>query len=75
VNKLRNIGPGPVELHLTAGVTVLRPREEIDCDPDDLELGQVEALCRQGVLQHESTEDKPETRRPKRGRPERKKES
>ncbi|MFL6120423.1 hypothetical protein [Actinophytocola sp.] len=72
---LTNISSGPVELHLTAGVTVLRPRERLDADPADLELGQVRALCRQGVLQQESTVDQSGTRRPKRGRSERKKES
>jgi hypothetical protein len=56
---LINVGSRPVELHLTAGVVVVGPRERFDCEPADLELGHVQALCRQGVLEEISPEAEP----------------
>lgn len=63
---LTNVSPGPVELHLPAGVVVLGPRARIDCAETDLALGQIQALCRHGVLQstadsEEDTVDTPDT--------------
>lgn len=56
---LTNVSERPVELHLSAGVTVLAPRAHLDCEPADLELGHVRALCRQGVLQEVEQEPEP----------------
>jgi hypothetical protein len=40
----------PVELHLTNGVVVVPAMSRIDCAPEDLDLAQVRALSRSGVL-------------------------
>ena len=65
---LTNVSPGPVELHLPAGVVVLGPRDRIDCAEPDLALGQVQALCRQGVLQSTVDEDDPSETQPAKAR-------
>jgi hypothetical protein len=49
-HRLLNTTTRPVELHLTAGVTVIPALEETTCTPDDLSLGQVRVLRRNGVL-------------------------
>jgi hypothetical protein len=56
---LVNVSERPVELHLAAGVVVLDPRARHECAPADLELGHVQALCRQGVLQEVEPEPEP----------------
>jgi hypothetical protein len=47
---LANTRTQPVELHLAAGVVVVPPMGRVDCDEDDLALGQVQELARRGVL-------------------------
>lgn len=47
---LINVSTRPIELHLTDGVVVLPPRARISCGDTDLDLGQVQALHRQGAL-------------------------
>lgn len=56
---LVNVSSRPVELHLMAGVVVVGPRERFGCEPADLELGHVQALCRQGVLEEIAPEAEP----------------
>ena len=48
--RLANTTNTPVALHLTGGVAVVGAGETIECDVEDVALGQVTALCRQGVL-------------------------
>lgn len=47
---LVNTGPRPVELHLGGGTLVVAPRGRFPCGAEDLRLGQVQALLRDGVL-------------------------
>jgi hypothetical protein len=48
--QLVNTCTRPVELHLATGVVVIPPLSTFDCTADDLAVGQVQALCRSGVL-------------------------
>lgn len=58
--RLANTTDTPVALHLTAGVVVVGARQTVDCDPEDAALGQVAALCRQGVLVAHPTSPAPD---------------
>jgi hypothetical protein len=64
---LANTRSRPVELHLGSGVVVVGPLGRVPCDTEDLDLGQVRALCRTGVLVAHTESDKPVRRPRKRG--------
>lgn len=58
--RLANATDTPVALHLTGGVVVVGAGETIECDAEDVALGQVAALCRQGVLVAHPTSPPPD---------------
>jgi hypothetical protein len=77
--RLVNTTTRPVELHLLAGVVVVPALGDTACTEEDLDTGQVKALCDNGVLvvhqnvHEESRESKKEpqaesTRAPRKGR-------
>jgi hypothetical protein len=49
-HRLRNTTTRPVELHLTAGVTIVPALGEARCAAEDLDLGQLRVLRARGVL-------------------------
>jgi hypothetical protein len=72
--RLANTCTRPVEVHLTRGVVVIPAMSQIDCTPEDLELGQVKALRGRGVLVAHEPPAQPETGgRPRRRSPSAKK--
>ncbi len=61
--RLANTTATPVELHLSADVVIVSAEDSIVVSDDDAALGQVMALCRQGILVvQELPEDRPPTR-------------